>query len=175
MGKLNLFNFTFLEPILSGDCFYLNSRTDVKQLLFLIMTLLPCLSLAEIPKCSLQKVNVIGKYGDKGQDSSPLLDMWSEVSGNLTAVEIRSKEAFTKIILVLKDADKKELSKKEIRVQKNKAENLDLAVEIKKQQEKAKSFELRLYAGETVSEFCHEEVIIVEKDGEGGREVKNEK
>ena len=147
----------------------------MKQLLFLIMTILPCLSFAEIQKCSLQKVIVIGKYGDKGEDSSPLLDMWSEVSGNLTAVEIRSKEAFTKIILVLKDADKKDLSKKEIRVHKNKAENLDLTAELKKQKEKIKSFELRLYAGDTASEFCHEEVAIVEKDGEGAREVKNEK
>ena len=136
---------------------------------------MPCVSFSEIPKCSTQKVNIIGKYGDKGEDTSPLLDMWSDVSGNLTAVEIRSKETFTKIILVLKDTDKKDLSKKELPVQKNKVESLNLSNEIKKQMGKTKFFELQLYAGDTVSEFCHEEVSIIEKDGEGAREVKNDK
>lgn len=130
---------------------------------------------SEIPKCSTQKVNIIGKYGDKGEFSAPMLDMWSDASGNLTAFEVRSKEAFTKAHLVLKDAENIVLSKIEIPLKKNRASDFDLIAEIKKQKVTAQKIELYLFSGNTAHEFCKEETVIIEKDGTGAREVKNAK
>lgn len=147
----------------------------MKTLLILTIGLLPCLGFAEIPKCSAQKVNIIGKYGEKGEVSSPILDSWSEVAGNLTAFEIRSKEAFTKALLVLKSADNIVLFKLEIPLKKNRGSDFDLIAEIKKQKIQVKSLDLQLYSGNTTHEFCHEETVVVEVDGQGAREVKNDK
>ncbi|MEA9357831.1 hypothetical protein SHI21_16490 [Bacteriovorax sp. PP10] len=147
----------------------------MKTLLILAIGLLPCVGFAEIPKCSAQKVNIIGKYGEKGEVSSPILDTWSEVSGNLTAFEIRAKEAFTKALLVLKSADNIVLFKLEIPIKKNRGSDFDLIAEIKKQKIQVKSLDLQLYSGNTAHEFCHEETVVTEVDGTGAREVKNDK
>ena len=130
---------------------------------------------SETPKCSTQKVNIIGKYGDKGEFSSPILDMWSDASGNMTAFEVRSKEAFTKAHLVLKDAENIIISKIEIPLKKNRSSDFDLMAEIKKQKVTAQKIELNLFAGNTIHEFCKEETVIIEKDGTGAREVINAK
>lgn len=130
---------------------------------------------SETPKCSTLKVNIIGKYGDKGEFSSPILDMWSDASGNMTAFEIRSKEAFTKAHLTLKDSENIVLSKIELPLKKNRSSDFDLNAEIKKQKVTTQKIELSLFAGNTAHEFCKEETVVIEKDGTGAREVKNAK
>lgn len=146
---------------------------SVKTLLILILSLIPTMVFSETPKCSAQKVNIIGKYGDKGELSAPMLDMWSDASGNMTAFEIRSKEAFTKALLVLVDSENTVLSKIEVPVKKNRGDGFDLMGEIKKQKATVKTVILQLFSGNTVHEFCREESIVIEKDGQGAREVKN--
>lgn len=147
----------------------------MKTFLILILGLIPTLVFSEIPKCSAQKVNILGKYGEKGEVSSPILDTWSEVSGNLTSFEIRSKEAFSKALMILKSADNIVLFKLEIPIKKNKGKDFDLIAEIKKQKVQVKSLDLQLFAGNTAHEFCHEEIAVIEVDGQEVREVKNDK
>lgn len=147
----------------------------MKTLLILTLSMLPALVFSETPKCSAQKVNIIGKYGEKGEFSSPMLEMWSDASGNMTAFEVRSKEAFTKALLVLKDSENIVLSKTEISMKKNKGSDFDLIAEVKKQKATVKKIELQLYAGNTAHEFCSEETVVIEKDGLGVKEVKNAK
>lgn len=144
----------------------------MKTLLILTMTLLPAMSFAEIPKCSTQKANIIGKYGDKGENSSPLLDVWSEVSGDLKGIEIRSKDAFTKLALVLKDDKNNELSKTEFALTKNKSGEFSLVSEIKKQKLPVEKIQLRLFQGNTAHEFCYEDTNVVTVDGQDVKEVK---
>jgi len=143
----------------------------VKTLLFLTMTVLPALSFAEIPKCSTQKTNIIGKYGDRGENSSPLLDTWSEVSGNLTNIEIRSKNAFTKLAIVLKDDKNNELSKVEVTLTKNKSTEFNLINEVKKQKNPVDKIQFRLFQGNTAHEFCYEDTSVIVVDGQNVKEV----
>jgi hypothetical protein len=133
------------------------------------------MAFSEIPKCSVQKVNIVGKYGEKGEFSSPILEIWSDASGNMTAFEIRSKKSFTKSLLVLKDAENLVLKKIEIPLKKNKSIDFDLIAEVKKQITTVKKIELQLFASNNAKEFCLEESIIIEKDGQEAREVKNAK
>lgn len=137
--------------------------------------LVPTLCFSEVPKCSSVKVNVVGKYGEKGEVSAPILSMWSEVAGNFKSFEIRSKEAFTKSVITLKSEDKVVLSKIETPVVKNKARGFDLMGEIKKQTATSKEMVLDLYSGDTKEAFCQEVVEIIIKDAEGAREVKDDK
>ncbi len=134
---------------------------------------MPVLVFSETPKCSAKKINIIGKYGDSGEHSAPMLEMWSDAAGNMTAFEIRSKEAFTKAHLVFIDPENITLSKIEIPVKKNRGEGFDLMAEIKKQKATVKTVQLQLFSGNTVHEFCREESVVIEKDGQGAREVKN--
>ena len=143
----------------------------MKTLLILTMTLLPVLSFAEVPKCSAQKANIIGKYGDKGENSSPLLDTWSEVSGNLTGIEIRSKDAFTKLAIVLKDDKNNEISKVEAVLTKNKSTEFNLINEIKKQKVPVEKIQFRLFQGNTAHEFCYEDSSVIAVDGQDVKEV----
>lgn len=143
----------------------------MKTLLILTMTLLPALSFAEVPKCSAQKAKIIGKYGDKGENSSPLLDTWSEVSGNLTGIEIRSKDAFTKLAIVLKDDKNNEISKVEAVLTKNKSTEFNLINEVKKQKVSVEKIQFRLFQGNTAHEFCYEDSNVIAVDGQDVKEV----
>lgn len=145
----------------------------MKAFLILLIGLLPCLGLAENLKCSEKKVNIIGKYGNQGEHSSPILESWSEVSGNLTALEIKAKENFTKASLVFKSIDNTVLSKLDIPLKRNRGSQFDLIAEIKKQKTEVKSLRFQLYLKNATEEFCHEETVVVEVDGQGVREVKN--
>jgi hypothetical protein len=135
------------------------------------MTLLPAMSFAKIPKCSTQKATIIGKYGDKGENSSPLLDTWSEVSGNLTTIEIRSKDAFSKLVIVLKDDKNNELSKVEAVLTKNKSTEFNLINEVKKQKVPVEKIQFRLFQGNTAHEFCYEDSSVIAVDGQDVKEV----
>lgn len=143
----------------------------MKTLLILTMTLLPAMSFAEISKCSTKKANIIGKYGDKGENSSPLLDTWSEVSGNLVGIEIRSKDAFTKLAIVLKDDKNNELSKVEAVLTKNKSTEFNLINEIKKQKTPVEKIQFRLFQGNTAHESCYEDSNVIAVDGQDAKEV----
>lgn len=133
------------------------------------------MSMAEIPKCSTQKVNIIGKYGDKGENSSPLLDVWSEASGNLIGIEVRSKDAFSKLAIILKDDKDNELSQREVVLTKNKSKQFSLLNEIKKQKNPVEKIQFRLFQGNTVHEFCNEDSTVITVDGQDVKEVKNDK
>lgn len=147
----------------------------MKIILILTLSMMAGLAFSETPKCSTKKINIMGKYGEKEEFSSPILEMWSDVSGNMTAFEVRSKVAFTKSLLILKDSENIILSKIEIPLKKNRSTGFDLVAELKKQTASVKKMELQLFAGNTAHEFCFEETVVIEKDGQGVREVKNAK
>lgn len=147
----------------------------MKTIVILALALLPQLALAEIPKCSSKKVTLIGRYGDKAEFPSPLLEMWSEASGNLTALEIKAAQSFTKAVVVLKDGEKTIVAKKEIALHKNKGTGLDLISEVKKQKSKVATLEVQLFREAGTQEYCHEISEVIEKDAEGPAEGINEK
>lgn len=136
---------------------------------------MPVLGFSETKKCADVFVKIVGKYGAKGESSSPILEMWSLESGNLTSFEVRAKEAFTKSIFIFKDSENIILSKIEIPVSKNKSTDFDLAALIKKQTATTKTIEMQLYSGQALKEFCQEVITVIEVDGTGTREVKNAK
>lgn len=146
----------------------------MKTLLILTMSLFPVLSMAETPKCSAQKIDITGRYGDKGEFKAPLMEMWSEISGNLTAVDIKSKEAFNKALLILKSEDNVVLSKIKISMKKNQGSGFNLIAEIKKQKTPVKLIELQLFTKDAPNELCTEEIDIIEQD-QGAREVNVKK
>lgn len=155
---------------------YFNQLKDnVKTIVILALALLPQLALAEIPKCSSKKVTLIGRYGDRGEFPSPLLEMWSEASGNLTALEIKASQSFTKAVVVFKDSEKTVVAKKEVPLKKNKGSGLNLISEVKKQKSKVATLEVQLFREGGEQEFCNEISEVIEKDAEGPAEGTNEK
>lgn len=138
------------------------------------MGLFPFLSMAEIPKCSSQKIKINGRYGDKGEYKAPLMEMWSEVAGNLTAVDVKSKEIFNNALLILKSEDNVALSKIKIPMKKNQGSRFNLIAEIKKQKIPVKLIELQLFTKDGSPELCTEEIDVIEQD-QGGREVNIQK
>ncbi len=114
--------------------------------------------------CSKKEITINARYG---KHSSPLLDTWSETSGNLTKLEINSKEKFSKAELVFQNDQKETLKTVPLNLKNNQTNTFNfmnlfndlkvfphhLRINIKRSNDKS---------------VCSELVTLIQKDVSGG-------
>jgi hypothetical protein len=128
---------------------------------------------SELPTCKEAELSLIGFYGDKGEHASPLLDSWSEESGNLRALKIKSKNEYTKLQYFFYNNDKNLVSSIEIKLTKNRSSKFDFNKTISSLKVRPNLAFIKIY-NKDGNPYCHLEQKIIEIDGQDGV-VKNVK
>lgn len=118
--------------------------------------------------CEAKKIAIIGHYGAKGENKSPLLDTWSEVSGEIKNIEFKSKDKIQNMKLFFLDEQQKEILQKKLTVSNNKVDSLNLIQNYKIELAKTKTLKLILESKNT--DLCQSEITIIQADGEGPNE-----
>lgn len=115
--------------------------------------------------CETKKIAIIGHYGAKGESKAPLLDSWSEVSGELKNIEFKSKDKIQNIKLVFLDEQQKEILQKKLSVSNNKIDAINLIQNYKIELAKTKTLKFILESKNT--DLCQSDITIIQPDGEG--------
>ena len=134
---------------------------------------MPSLAFCDSPKCENSEVVIMGKYKELKISSAPLLDMWSEASGNLVALEIKSTNRFNQLVLDYQDQSHKVLKSGQWTLVGNKLAKFDLINEIAKEKKGIKYLSFKLINEK--NEFCHSDVEVIEHDADGVSDKIREK
>jgi hypothetical protein len=137
----------------------------LKNLLLIIFCLLPSWAYSGSSFCEKSDVVILGKYKDIQTNRAPLLDMWSEVSGNLISIEIKSIQKFSQLVLDFQDDNKNVFHSKIFPISGNKISKLDLIKEIAFERKAVRFLSFKLFIDQ--KEFCHSVEEVIEKDAEG--------
>lgn len=137
----------------------------ILNLIPLMMIPLQLQATEPLKTCESKKLILMGYYGDKGENKSPLLETWSEVSGDLKKIEFKSKDKIQNIKLLFLDEQQKEILQKTIAVKNNTTDSLSLVLDYKNELPKTKTLKLVPMLKNT--EFCQSEITIIKVDGEG--------
>lgn len=121
-----------------------------------------------IPSCDSKKLNIIAYYGEKGEHKSPLLETWSEVSGDIKKIELKTKDKISSLKLIFLDDQQKEVLKKNLMLKNNSTDAINFIQNYKIEITKTKT--LKLIAQIQNIDFCHNNVTIIQADGEGPAE-----
>ena len=96
--------------------------------------------------------------------------MWSEVSGNLVSIEIKSAKKFHQLVLDYQDQSHKVVGSERWPLVSNKLTKFDLIKEMAKEKKEIKFLSFKLINEK--KEYCHFDVEVIEKDADGVSEKK---
>ena len=147
----------------------------MRNLFILLIGFVPQLALCDSAHCEKAKVLVIGKYKDQLEVDSPLLDMWSEASGNLISLEVKSTKKYNQLKIDFEDEDHKPFITKEWPLVSNKLVNFDLIKELAIEKKRAKFLTVKVF--DQKKEYCHLNVEVIQKDADGvsDKQMENKK
>lgn len=140
----------------------------VLKFIILISLLLLSSIVGAAESCSQKKIELVGNFG---KHKAPMLKIWSEVSGNLTEIEVVKKQKNSPKVLIVelifKDSKGAEVDSKKLNLKKNHTEHFDLIKLINKFEVRPELLTVKLY-NESGSEVCAHEVSLVQKDQQDG-------
>ncbi len=137
------------------------------MLLYFILSFSIANAATDLPNCKEYKLSLIGFYGDKGQHLSPLLETWSEESGNLHALKVKSKDPFIKLMYEFFENDEHLLDSIELKLTNNKSSSFNLIQFLSILKNRPKIAKIKVF-DKFNKPYCQFEQKIIEVDGQDG-------